>query len=270
VELQRSLPDFERQHIAIFAISYDSVDALQGFADKFGITYALLSDEGSQVIRELGVLNDRVDEQHAAYGIARQDRHRGLPYPGVFLLDAQGRVMQKRFQQSYRERETGAGILAQGFGATSSVHGPEAHGQSEGVKVRASLDSETYRFFQRLWLTVELTIEPGVHVYARPIAEGYIPLSVDVAPIAGMIMGTPAWPTPQPCRVEGLDEEFFAYEGQLRLTLPVTLTEEGDDQMLEVIVRYQACRATDCFLPSTVRLELPLKAADHVERPRRQ
>jgi DsbC/DsbD-like thiol-disulfide interchange protein len=178
--------------------------------------------------------------------------------------------MQKRFQQSYRERETGMGILAQGFGVTSSVHGPEAHGQSEGVKVRAYLDTDTYRFFQRLWLTVELTIGPGVHVYARPIPEGYIPLSLAVAPIAGMVVGKSAWPTPQPCRVEGLDEEFFAYEGQLGVALPVTLTEEGDDQTLEVTVRYQACSATDCFLPSTVRLELPLKAADHVERPRRR
>ena len=245
------------------------MDVLQGFADKFGITYALLSDEGSKVIRELGLLSDLVDEQHAAYGIPKQDRHRGLPYPGVFLLDAQGRVMQKRFQQSYRERETGVGILAQGFGVTSSVHGPEAHGQSEGVKVRAYLDTDTYRFFQRLWLTVELTIDPGVHVYARPIPEGYIPLSVAVAPIAGLVAGAPSWPTPQPGRVEGLNEEFFAYEGQLRVTLPVTLTEEGDDQTLAVIVRYQACSATDCFLPSTVRIELPLKAADHVERPRR-
>jgi hypothetical protein len=49
-----------------------------------------------------------------------------------------------------------------------------------------------------------------------------------------------------------------------------TQTEEGDAHTLEVIVRYQACRATDGCLPSSVRLELPLKAADHVERPRRQ
>jgi DsbC/DsbD-like thiol-disulfide interchange protein len=221
-------------------------------------------------MRALGLLNDRVDEQHAAYGIAKQERHQGLPYPGLFLLDAQGRVIQKRFQQSYRERETGVGILEQGFGVASSVHGPEAHGQSEGVKVRAYLDTDTYRFFQRLWLTVELTIEPGVHVYVRPIPEGYIPLSVDVASVAGMVVGKPAWPTPRTCRVEALDEEFCAYEGQLRLTLPVTLTEEEGDQTLEVTVRYQACSATDCLLPNTIRLELPLKAADHIERPRRR
>lgn len=46
------------------------MDVLQGFADKFGIIYALLSDEGGKVIRELGLLSDRVDEQHAAYGIS--------------------------------------------------------------------------------------------------------------------------------------------------------------------------------------------------------
>ena len=63
----------------------------------------------------------------------------------------------------------------------------------------------------------------------------------------------------------------YKSDRQLRVTLSVTLTEEGDDQTLEVTVRcYQACRATDCFLPSAVRVELPLKAADHVERPRRQ
>lgn len=243
---------------------------LRGFAEKFGITYPLLSDAGSQVIHGLGLLSDHVDEQHAAYGVARQDRHRGLPYPGVFLLDTQGRVMQKRFQQSYRERETGAGILAQGFGVSTAGHGPESHGESQGVKVCAYLDSETYRFFQRLWLTVELTIEPGVHVYARALPDAYVPLSVAVAPIAGLVVGEPTWPTPQPCRVEGLDEVLLAYEGHLRVTLPVTLTEEGNDQTLEVTICYQACRTTDCFTPSTLRLELPLKAADHIERPRRQ
>lgn len=116
------------------AISYDAVEILRGFADKHGIAYTLLSDQGSKIISELGLLNERVNEQHAAYGIAMQDRHRGLPYPGVFLFDEHGRVLQKRFHQSYRERETGAGIIEQGFGITSATHGPEAHGQSDGVK----------------------------------------------------------------------------------------------------------------------------------------
>lgn len=246
------------------------MEVLRGFADTHGITYSLLSDEGSQAMRDLGVLNEHVYEQHAAYGIPKQDRHWGVPYPGVFLLDEQGRVVQKRFQQSYRERETGVGLLEQGFGVHSSLHGPEAVAHTTGVKVRAYLDTESYRFFQRLWLTIELTIAPGLHVYGQPIPAGYIPLSVEVAPLNGMVVGEATWPAPHPYRIEGLDEAFFAYEGQVKGALPVTLTEEGDDQTLQVTVRYQACSATDCFVPHTVSLELPVKAADHVERPRRK
>jgi Disulphide bond corrector protein DsbC/AhpC/TSA family len=243
---------------------------LRGFAEKHGITYTLLSDEGSKVIRELGLLNDHVYEHHAAYGVPKQDRHWGVPYPGAFLLDAQGYVIQKRFQQSYRERETGVGIFEQGFGGDGSIRGPEAVGQSEGVKVRAHLDSATYRFFQRLWLTVELLIDPGLHVYGRPLPEGYIPLSIAVAPLEGLIVGEPRWPAPHPYRVEGLDEEFSVYEGNVAVSLPLTFTQEGDDRTLHVTVRYQACSDTDCFLPSTITLQMPVKAADLVERPRRQ
>jgi hypothetical protein len=243
---------------------------LHGFAEKHGITYTLLSDEGSKVIRDLGLFNEQVYEQHAAYGIPKQDRHWGVPYPGVFVLDAQGYVTQKRFQQSYRERETGVGVLEQGFRIASSTHGPEALGQSEGVKVRAYLDSETYRFFQRLWLTVELTIAPGLHVYGQPVPEGYNPLAIEVAPIEGMVVGTPQWPTPHPYRIAGLDETFHVYEGKVTVSLPVTLTQEGDDQTLQVVVRYQACSNTDCFVPSSIALHLPVRSADHVERPRRR
>lgn len=242
---------------------------LHSFAEKHGITYTLLSDEGSKVIRALGLLNEQVYEQHAAYGIPKQGHHWGVPYPGIFLLNAEGYVMQKRFQQSYRERETGVGVLEQGFGITSSVHGNEADGQSDGVKVRAYLDSETYRFFQRLWLTVELDIDPGLHVYGQPIPEGYIPLAIEVAPIQGMVVGTPQWPTPKSFHVAGLDEEFKVYEGKVAVSLPVTLTQEGDDQMLQVVVRYQACSKTDCFLPNSIALQLPVRSADHIERPRR-
>ena len=253
----------------MFAISYDAVDVLRHFATKYEITYTLLADEGSKVIRALGLLNEQVYEQHAAYGIPKQEHHLGVPYPGVFLLDAQGYVTQKRFQQSYRERETGVGILEQGFSVVSSLHGTEVVGKSEEVKIRAYLDSDTYRFFQRLWLTVDLTIEPDLHLYGQPIPEGFIPLTIEVAPMPGLAVGETQWPPPHPFRIDGLDEEFYIYEGNLTVSLPVTLTQEGDDQTLKVVVRYQACSHTGCFTPRTLTLELPVRSEEHVERPRR-
>jgi cytochrome c biogenesis DsbD-like protein/AhpC/TSA family protein len=245
------------------------VEVLRDFAAKYSITYTLLSDEGSKVIRALGLFNDQVYEHHAAYGIPKQDRVWGVPYPGVFVLDAHGDVVQKRFQQSYRERETGVGLLQQGFGIASTRHGTEVHAQAEGVQVCAYLDSDTYRFFQRLWLTVDLTIAPGLHVYGPPMPAGSMPLSIDIAPVAGLVVGVPQWPTPHPWHVVGLDEQFFVYEGKVIVSVPVTLTQE-DDQTLQVTVRYQACSATDCFVPRTVELQVSVQAAEHIERPRRR
>jgi hypothetical protein len=251
-------------------MSYDSVDVLRGFAGKYGITYSLLADEGSVAIRSLGLLNEEVYDQHAAYGIPQQDRHWGVPYPGVFLLDEQGYVVQKRFHQSYRERETGVGILEQGFGGHSTLARPQASAQAADILITASLDSERYRFFQRLWLTVELTIPPGLHLYTQPVPEGYIPLSIEVAPIPGMVVGEPQWPASQPFQVAGLEEPFQVYTGNVKVALPVTLTEEDNDQSLQITVRYQSCSDTDCLMPSTVNLALPVKADDHIERPRRK
>ncbi len=270
MELQRLLPDFVRNGIAVFAISYDSGPVLATFANTHGIQYSLLADEGSQVIRRLGLFNEHVYEHHAAYGIPKREMFWGVPYPGAFLLDGDGRVLQKRFQQSYRERETGAVLLEQGFGGKSSLPKAQTYAPGEEVMIRATLDSDTYRWFQRLGLTVELTLASGLHVYGHPIPEGYIPLSVEVAPIEGLEVGLPAFPTPQPYRMEGLEEQFFVYERRVAVSVPLTFTKEGDDLTLHLTVCYQACSEVDCLPPQTARLQLPVKAADLIDWPRRK
>jgi DsbC/DsbD-like thiol-disulfide interchange protein len=117
---------------------------------------------------------------------------------------------------------------------------------------------------------VELTLPPGLHVYGRPIPEGYIPLSVDVAPIDGLETGTANFPVPHPYRVEGLEEEFMVYERGVAVSVPLTFTKEGEAQTLHVTVGYQACSDGGCFAPQTVSLQLPVKSADLVEWPRRK
>jgi peroxiredoxin len=268
VELQRALPDFERNGIAVFAISYDAAEVLARFSAKHGITYPLLSDEGSRVITALGMLNERVYEHHAFYGIARQDHHWGVPYPGTFVLDAQGVVTQKRFQSSYRMRETGVGVLEQAFGLTSTTHGPEARAMAPGVAIRAYLDAEVYRIFQRLRLAVELEIEPGLHVYGRPIPEGFIPLGVEVEPVQGLIVGPLEGPAPRPFRVEGLDESFMVYEGRAAFSRTLAFTENVGDVVVRVAVGTQVCSDTDCLPPHTSQLELPLLYRTNVDSDR--
>ena len=51
VELQQALPRFEAAGIKLYAVSYDEPEALAEFARHHGITFPLLSDKGSKVIK---------------------------------------------------------------------------------------------------------------------------------------------------------------------------------------------------------------------------
>jgi hypothetical protein len=253
--------------VALFAISYDSVAVLRDFAAAHGISYRLLSDEGSHVIRALGLLNARVQEDHAHYGIAPNPRHVDLPYPGVFVLDAEGRVGEKRFYESYRERETGGGLIAQALGIFAEPVAP-ADAAGPVVRARAWLDSPTYAFFQRLALTVELTITPGFHVYGAPVPPGLVPLSVEVAPIDGLEVGPVTWPTPQRFQMPELGDQLWVHHGAVRGTLPLTFTAPpgGGDHVVGVTVRYQACDESTCFAPSSLALDVPVREVALVGR----
>jgi peroxiredoxin len=266
VELQRNLPDFERNNISVFGISYDPVDVLARFATAHGVTFPLLSDLGSKVIRELGMLDEQVYEHQAAFGVTnREDRFWGVPYPGEFLLDERGVVTQKRFQKNYRERETSQTILEQGFGVAASSSSPVARSEAGGVAVRAFLDAGEYRTHQRLRVKVEVVVPSGWHVYGLPIPDGYVPLSVTLAPVEGLEVGESVLPTPHPFRVEGLDEQFFVYDDKVSVAVPVVFTRNVGDQTLHVEVQFQACSADQCQRPTGLRLDLPVRAEKHVE-----
>ncbi|MGH9894490.1 MAG: redoxin domain-containing protein, partial [bacterium] len=152
MQLQQVLPALAANGVALFAISYDTVDILVSFAEKHRIAYPLLSDEGSLVMRRLGLINERVQEDHAVYGIAPSPRHVNLPYPGVFVLDERGIIVQKRFHESYRERDTGTGLIAETLGIFDPGQNVAVETADDTVNVRAWLDSSTYCAFQRLHL----------------------------------------------------------------------------------------------------------------------
>jgi peroxiredoxin len=262
------LPTLREQNIALFAVSYDSGEILAAFAAKHGIAYPLLSDRGSQVMRRLGLINERVQDDHAFYGIAPNPKHVDLPYPGTFVLDRDGIVMSKRFYESYRVRDTGAAAVGDLLGLTPASHGAEADATREGVRVRAWLDSPSYAFFQRLRLTVELGIDPGLHVYGRPVPEGNVPVTVDVAPIEGLDVGPAEFPAAHRMTIEGLDDEFWVYEGTLRVRVPLIFgaAPGSGDHVVRVTVTFQACSDSSCALPASVELALPITETALAER----
>jgi len=254
--------------VALFAISYDSVEILRDFAATHGITYHLLSDEGSHAMRGLGLINDRVQEDHAVYGIKPNARHVNLPYPGVFVLDRDGVITQKRFYESYRERDTGTGLIAQALDIVTERSAPVVATNGPVVTARAWLDSPTYVFFQRVVLTVEVSIAPGFHVYGQPAGDGFTPLSIEIDAIDGLEVGPVRWPSPRRFTQPGFTDELWVHEGIVRGTVPLTFAAApgGGDHAVGVTVRYQACDDASCVVPSSMHLRVPVREAALVGR----
>ncbi len=257
MELQSSLIKLTQADYAVFAISYDPVSDLAAFAEKHGVTYPLLSDEGSHVIRRLGLYNEHLEQQAAHYGGQARDHQRGIPYPGTFVLDHNGLVSAKRFEQGYRPRPVTALLVAD-----AAAEAPVEAAASE-LAVEAWLDSPTYRPYQMLRAHVRLRIPPGQHVYGRPIPDGYTPLSVTLEPAEGLVAGETELPPPRPFPIaDGGDEHFVIHEGELTATIPFRIEANPGPSALDLLVAYQACTDTLCHPPAELRLRLPIEGRD--------
>jgi len=262
VELQDAYGTLETAGVALVAISYDSVDTLSAFAEKRGITVPLLSDEGSHVIRELGLLNEHLAEQAAVYGLTPRDDQHGVAYPGTFVLDEHGIVLEKYFEQSYRVRPTARMVEEYAITATDEIPTSAVRVSNDGLEVGAWTDAPTYHPNQQVRVHLNLSLTPGLHVYAPPASDGYATLRIHVEPLDGLTVGELQLPTPRPFTIEGLDESFVVFEGTVRGMLPLMFTSNLGPTLLQIRLDYQACTATTCLPPSYVSFEVALTGLD--------
>ena len=79
----------------VAAMTYDPVATLMEAQEEYGATFPLLYDEGNTHVKAMGILNTQYSPGERAYGI---------PYPGIFLLDAQGVIRAKLAEQDYKLR----------------------------------------------------------------------------------------------------------------------------------------------------------------------
>ena len=77
------------------ALSYDPAPALATFAEKRGVAYTLLSDDGSKMIDAFKLR----DPQYAAGAFAY-----GVPKPAIFVIDRKGVVKAKLALEGYKVR----------------------------------------------------------------------------------------------------------------------------------------------------------------------
>ena len=106
VQLQQKQSEFTKNGLQIVGLSYDSVSKLATFAKKKKLSYPLLSDEGSKMIKALDL-----------------EYNRGLPYPGTFIIGKDGAVKGKLFKDDYKKRHTVDEILKKAIEVTAVKSG---------------------------------------------------------------------------------------------------------------------------------------------------
>jgi peroxiredoxin len=90
-----AVKDIKARGYGLAAISYDKTRDLERFHRKWRVEFPLLSDEGSKMIKALGLQNPYYEEGHYAHGV---------PYPVILVLDKDKKIVAKLMRESYRER----------------------------------------------------------------------------------------------------------------------------------------------------------------------
>lgn len=243
MELQQSLTKIEAQGLRVAAISYDSPETLRDFALRRGITYPLLSDQNSVVIRAFGILNTEVP---AGTPFA------GIPYPGTFIVDPSGKVVAKYFEDDYTQRYMTSDILVRQFGATAGAS--YASVRTKQLTVASAASTDRVRPGQRIALTLDIDMRPRMHAYA-PGAQGYIPLDWSMSPSEALTVHAAEFPKADTLKMEAIQETVPVYSGRFRLVRDVTIGNVFPGELnIEGTLRYQACDDRTCYIPQTIPL----------------
>jgi len=276
VELESQLKQLQSKGLGLATISYDPVETLAAFAQQRNITFPLLSDVGSATIKRFGILNPAVEwafgpnkddpEVQAEVrkyvsAVGAREMMAGIAFPGTFLLDAQGRVQQRFFEDFYIERNTVSNLMIK--------LGDKTDAAVAGTKVStAHLEITTYPSNAEITpgdrFSVVLEIEPHakIHVYA-PGAKSYRAVALAVEPNPQVRVLPAQYPASETYFFKPLNERVPVFQKPFRLVQELVL--EGSPQAQQALhgqenvtvkgtLQYQACNDTECFNPVSVPL----------------
>jgi DsbC/DsbD-like thiol-disulfide interchange protein len=231
------------------------VPVLKDFAARRKISFPLLSDPDSTVIRRFGVLSPDYPEGDVAHGV---------PHPVTFITDEHAVVRSKFSEGSYVNRRTAASILVVEGGGPAGGQAVKA----ERLAVRSALSNDEAFPGNLVSLTVDVELENGVHAYA-PGAKGYRPLELRLEPQPLLSFGETVYPPSHPYVFRPLKETVPVFEGSVRLARDVTIA--GGKETAELLrspdptltirgsLAYQVCSDRVCYPPREVPLTWTIK-----------
>ena len=170
MQLQEKMSVFDALGISVLAISYDEPDALKDFQDAYGITYTLLSDPDSKVIRDYGILNTLIaEDDHPWFGI---------PFPGTYVTDSQGTITHKFFENNLVLRVGPEELLRAVDGDALSEYIGNPVSDTADAEPKVFLEGEHLAVGVLQHLVCQINVPQGRHLYADPAPQGMIPFTL--------------------------------------------------------------------------------------------
>ena len=260
------MQDFDAAGIRVYALSYDEQEPLTDFAEAYNISYTFLSDPKSEVIRQFGILNTIIaEDDHPWFGI---------PYPGTYLLDSEGTITHKFFENNLAVRVGPEQLLRAFRGESLSEMAPPIHEAretaTEEVTAEVYLEGETLALSVQRELVARLTVPAGSHLYASPAPQGIVAVDIELDANPRLVLRDIVRPPSETHSLSGTNETFEVHHGQVELRLPLTVNgsfAEGGDASVVVIsgtVRWQSCDDEVCDLPGVHSFELTVPVAGPV------
>ena len=251
MELQGRVAELKREGLSLAGVSYDSVAVLADFSRRRGITFPLLSDPGSATIKRYGVFNTTVPETN--------QQSYGVPFPGTFMLNTQGVVTSRFFEQAYQERSTVGSIMAR-LGNNVDVQATTL--SSPQLELTSFATDSTVAPGTQFSLVLDVRPVRGVHVYA-PGVTGYKPIAFSVQPQPGLLTRGAQYPPSEDYHFKPLNEHVQVYQRPFRIVQDVlidaspqaqTSLKDMTSMTIKGVLNYQACDDKVCFTPQTVPL----------------
>ena len=231
-------------------ITYDPVPVLAEFAARRGVAFPLLSDEGSKVIRDYGILNTTADPGNPLFG---------YPFPGTFIVNRDGRITARFFEETYQERSTVASVLVR-LGHDVGV--PATKISAPNVEITSYATDGVAAPGTHLSVVLDVTPGPKIHVYA-PGVTGYRPVALTIEPPPGVVLLDAQYPAPEEYLFEPLNERVLVYQQPFRIVqdLMIDASRTGQAALQGVstltirgTLDYQACDDKICYNPQRVPL----------------
>jgi hypothetical protein len=251
VELQGRVAELKRQGLSVAAVSYDPVAVLADFSKRRGITFPLLSDTGSAIIKRYGILNTTVPETN--------QQNYGIPFPGTFMVNAHSVVTSRFFEPAYQERSTVGSIMAR-LGRKVDVQATTL--SSPQLELTSFATDSTVARGTQFSLVLDVRPARGVHVYA-PGVTGYKPMAFSLQPQPGLLVRSPQYPPSEDYHFQPLNEHVRVYQRSFRIVQDVLIDASPQAQTslkdmasmtIKGVLNYQACDDKVCFTPQTVPL----------------